>query len=96
MGVVESSIRGENGKKQRKQYEIDFVASKGNLKYYIQSAFSMATPEKIEQEQRSLRQIPDSFTKIIVVREDKSPRRDDNGFITIGIRQFLLNPDLLS
>lgn len=96
VGVVESSIRGENGKKQRKQYEIDFVASKGNLKYYIQSAFSMATPEKIEQEQRSLRQIPDSFTKIIVVREDKSPRRDDNGFITIGIRQFLLNPDLLS
>ena len=96
VGVVESYSLDENGKKKRKQYEIDFVASKGNLKYYIQSAFAMNTPEKIEQEQRSLRQIPDSFTKIIVVREDKSPRRDEHGFITTGIRQFLLNPDLLS
>ncbi|MCD8014033.1 MAG: hypothetical protein LUG99_12830 [Lachnospiraceae bacterium] len=55
----------------------------------------MDIPEKIEQETRTLRQIPDSFKKIIVVREDKKPRYDVNGFVTIGIRQSLMDEMIL-
>ncbi|MCD7715607.1 MAG: ATP-binding protein [Lachnospiraceae bacterium] len=95
VGVIECSDRSDTGKLQKKQYEIDFIAAKGNLKFYIQSAFRMDTPEKIEQETRSLRQIPDSFKKIIVVKEDKKPRYDEYGFVTIGIRQFLMDETIL-
>lgn len=96
VGVVEVYGRDEGtGKTIKKSYEVDFVATKGNQKYYIQSAFFMSTPEKTEQEEKSLRNIPDSFTKIIVVRDDKKPRRDENGFIIVGIRQFLLDGELL-
>lgn len=96
VGVVETFGRDNLGKTIRKQYEIDFIATKGNQRFYIQSAFSMSTPEKVIQEQTSLRQIPDSFKKIIIVREDKKPRRDEMGFVIVGIHQFLLNQDIMS
>ena len=95
VGIVEAVVKKEDGKKSKKQYEIDFVASKGNRKFYLQSAFAMDTPEKMAQEQNSLRQIPDSFQKIIVVRDDRKPRMDDHGFITVGIRQFLLDSSII-
>ena len=97
VGVVEIYGRDkETRKTTKKSYEVDFVATKGNQKYYIQSASSLASPEKKLQEEKSLRNIPDSFTKIIVVGGDKKPRRDENGFIMIGIKQFLLNEELMS
>lgn len=96
VGIVESYGRDTKGKTVKKQYEIDFIAAKGNQKFYIQSAFSMNTPEKVDQEHNSLRQIADSFQKIIVVREDKKPRRDEMGFVTVGICQFLLDQGILN
>jgi predicted AAA+ superfamily ATPase len=96
VGVVEVYGRNSTTHKTTKtSYEVDFIATKGNLKYYIQSAFAMSIPEKQEQEQRSLRSIPDSFTKIIVVRDDKKPRHDENGFVIVGVKQFLLDQVLL-
>lgn len=96
VGVVEVYGRNSTTHKTTKtSYEVDFIATKGNLKYYIQSAFAMSIPEKQEQEQRFLRSIPDSFTKIIVVRDDKKPRHDENGFVIVGVKQFLLDQVLL-
>jgi len=96
VGVVEIYGRDKQTKKTtKKSYEVDFVATKGNQKYYIQSAFSFASPEKQAQEEKSLRSIPDSFTKIIVVRDDKKPRRDENGFIVVGVKQFLLDEEIM-
>lgn len=96
VGVVEIYGRDKQTKKTtKKSYEIDFVATKGNQKYYVQSAFSLASPEKQAQEEKSLRNIPDSFTKIIVVRDDKKPRRDENGFIVAGVKQFLLDGEIM-
>ena len=95
VGVVDTFGKDAAGKTVKKSYEIDFVATKGNLKYYIQSAFSMDSPEKREQEERPLRNIPDSFTKFIIVRDDKRPKHDEMGFVTVGIRQFLTDPDIL-
>lgn len=63
VGLVEYYGKDKEGKSAKKQFEVDFVATKGSQKYYIQSAFSMSNPEKIEQEQRSLKSINDSFKK---------------------------------
>lgn len=95
VGLVEHYGKDENKKSTKKQLEVDFVATKGNKKYYIQSAFSMSSSEKIEQEQRSLKSINDSFKKIIVVRDNIKVRRDDYGIVTIGICNFLLDENSL-
>lgn len=95
IGVVEERTTDKNNKTIRRQYEVDFVANQGSKRYYIQSAFMMPTREKQEQESASLRHIDDSFKKIIVVKDDIMPKRDDSGIVTMGILDFLLNPDSL-
>lgn len=95
VGVVEYNTKDAAGKKIRKQLEVDFVVNKGYKRFYIQSALSIADPEKKEQEIASLIRIPDSFTKIVVVRDYLEPWQDDNGIIYIGIEQFLLDEDIL-
>ena len=79
-----------------KQIEIDFIANKGNNKIYIQSAFNMLTEDKINQEQRSLLKINDSFKKIIIVKDYIKRTRDENGIITMSIFDFLLDQDSLN
>lgn len=90
VGIVEYHTRDENGKKIRTQLEVDFVANKGSKRYYIQSALSIADDSKKEQETNSLRRIPDSFRKIVVVKDDIIPWHDDYGILYVGIEQFLL------
>ena len=95
VGMVEYNTKDADGKKIRKQLEVDFVVNKGDKRFYIQSALSIADPEKKEQEIASLKRIPDSFAKIVVVRDYLKPWQDENGFTYVGIEQFLLNEDLL-
>jgi len=95
VGVVEYNTKDADGKKIRKQLEVDFVVNKGDKRFYIQSALSIADPEKKEQEIASLKRIPDSFAKIVVVRDYLKPWQDENGITYVGIEQFLLNEELL-
>ena len=95
VGVVEYNTKDANGKKIRKQLEVDFVVNQGGKRFYVQSALSIADPEKKEQEIESLKSIPDSFSKIVVVRDYLKPWQDENGITYVGIEQFLLNEDLL-
>lgn len=95
VGVVEHYKNLQDGKKKKSQLEVDFVATRGSEKYYIQSAFALSSEEKIEKEQRSLLYIPDSFRKIIVVGDNIKVRRDENGIITIGLKNFLLDENSL-
>ena len=94
VGVVEFRERKEN-ELSYKQLEIDFIANKGNNKIYIQSAFSMPNEEKINQEERSLLKVNDSFKKIIIVKDYIKRTRNENGIITMSIFDFLLDPDSL-
>lgn len=75
---------------QRKQLEVDFVANKGDKRYYIQSAFALPDEQKREEELASLKKINDSFKKIIITRDDIAPYHDDNGVLIIGLMDFLL------
>lgn len=95
VGMVEYYETNAEGKRGKKQLEVDFVATRGSEKYYIQSAFALPTQNKIDQEQRSLLRIPDSFRKIIVVGDNIKVRRDENGIATIGLRNFLLDGNSL-
>jgi predicted AAA+ superfamily ATPase len=95
VGVVEYNTKDPDGKKIRKQLEVDFVVNKGDKRVYIQSALSVADPDKKAQETASLKRIPDSFTKIVVVRDYLKPARDKAGILYMGIEQFLLNEDVL-
>ena len=91
VGVVDVFDKDSNRKTILKNYEVDFIATQGSKKYYIQSAFNMNSEEKEKQEKKSLINIDDSFKKIIVVKENIMPRRDEYGITTIGIYDFLLN-----
>ena len=95
VGVVEIREKQPDGKMTRKQLEVDFVANSGSRRYYIQSAFSMSTPEKEAQEKRPFLRFNDSFKKIVLVRENIKVRRDENGIVTMGLLDFLLTPNSL-
>lgn len=90
VGVIEIKTTKEN-EYIYKQLEIDFIANKGNNKYYIQSALNMPSSEKIEQEERPLLKINDSFKKFIIVKDYIKRNRDENGIITMSIFDFLLD-----
>ncbi len=96
VGVVEQNLRDDQGKNIRKQLEVDFVVNCGDERYYIQSALSIADPEKKEQEIASLIRIPDSFKKIVVVKDYVKPWKDENGIQYIGVEDFLLDERLIS
>ena len=96
VGVVEYNTKDTSGKKIRKQLEVDFVVNKGSKRFYIQSALSISEPEKKDQEIASLKRIPDSFSKIVVVRDYLNPWQDENGITYMGIEQFLLDENILN
>lgn len=95
VGVVPVQLRKEDGSRERKQFEVDFVCNMGSRRYYIQSAYRMPDEEKMKQEEASLRNIDDSFKKIIIVGEDTPVLRNEAGITTIGIYDFLLNENSL-
>lgn len=95
VGVVELATRDNEGRKVRKQLEVDFVVNRGYDRYYIQSALSIADPEKKQQEIASLIRIPDSFKKMVVVQGYMKPWKDENGIQYVGIEQFLLDENIL-
>lgn len=95
VGIVETSAKNNEGKRVHKQLEVDFVVNQGSQRYYIQVAYDMTSEEKQAQEFNSLRNIPDSFKKIVIVNGTKKPWRNEEGFVIMGMKYFLLNEDSL-
>lgn len=89
VGIVEVREQ-KDGKSVPMQYEVDFIASKGMEKYYIQSAYRLDTEEKRRQEFYSLVKIDDSFRKFVVVGDDIAPYTDEHGITIMGLFHFLL------
>lgn len=95
VGIVEQRTVNNEGKWQRKQLEVDFVVNNGNQRCYIQSALALPDEEKRQQEMASLLRIKDSFQKVIVVKDNIRPWRDEHGILTVGLFDFLMHPDCL-
>lgn len=91
VGQVTQNTKNENGISERKQLEVDFVCNRGQDRIYIQSAYALLSEEKTEQELRSLKQIKDSFLKVVIVGGMQPTFRNDDGILILNIYDFLLN-----
>ena len=96
VGMVDVYAKDQEGKRIRKQLEVDFVVNQGSQRYYIQVAYDMTSEEKQTQELNSLRNISDSFKKIIIVNGTMKPWRNEEGFVIMGMKYFLLHADSLN
>ena len=95
VGIVEINQKNTEGKNVRKQLEVDFVTNLGSQRYYIQVAYDLSTEEKQKQEYNSLRHIADSFKKIIIIGGTAKPWRNEDGYVIMGMKYFLMNADSL-
>lgn len=95
VGVVHSNERNDNGSYSKTAREIDFIASKGGKKVYIQSVFALPDDAKTEQELRPFSLTGDSFPKIIVRKDIRKRWYDDSGVLNIGLTEFLLDDSVI-
>ncbi len=84
VGVIEIQ-ESVDGKRVKKQLEIDFIVNLGTRKIYIQSAYQMPTREKLCQEVRGLKRIKDFFRKIVVVGDPQPMYTDESGITHVGL-----------
>ncbi len=89
VGVVPAVESNKDGTRTRKQYEVDFIATSGSEKIYVQSAYRIYDDEKLKQESNSFLRIDDSFRKIMVEGDLYLPYVDKKGIEHIGIVDFL-------
>jgi uncharacterized protein len=94
VGVLEGR-KMIDGKSLYIQYEVDFIATNGMEKYYIQSAYALQNESKKEQEITSLKKIDNSFRKIVIVNDDIEMYTDENGIIYLGLFQFLMSDNII-
>lgn len=95
VGVVYGVQKNKAGNQVKVAREIDFVASKGSKKVYIQSAYALPDAEKEELENRPLKLVDDSFPKIIIRHDVRKRWYNDNGILNIGIIDFLLDDKII-
>ncbi len=92
VGDVSTYVKNEKGNVVRKHLEVDFVVNQGNRRYYIQSAVSIDTREKVAQESASLKNINDSFKKILIQQRDTEPWYTDDGILVLSLMDFMMKP----
>ncbi len=95
VGTVCSGEKDDSGKTRKVAREIDFIATSGGRKFYIQSAYALPSEEKTKAEKRAFALVGDSFPKIIVRSDVRKQWYDDNGVLNIGIIDFLLDKSVV-
>lgn len=95
VGQVTQFVTGEDGKRERRNLEVDFVCNEGYRRSYIQVAYRLPDEEKIEKELNSLRNIRDSFQKVVIVGNNYPMYQNEEGILFMSIYDFLLDEKLL-
>lgn len=95
VGNITIVENGKEGKPVKKHLEVDFICKKGSKRYYIQSAYILATEEKMNQEIRPFLKINDSFKKILVTSDTPKPFYNDDGILIMNVYDFLMDDDSL-
>ena len=75
--------------------EIDFIATSGSKRIYIQSAYAMPTDEKQKTELLPFSLTGDMFPKVVIRSDIPKSFYDETGILNIGITEFLLNESLI-
>ena len=96
VGVIDMVSGTKDGRRERRQLEIDFIVNNGRKKLYIQSAYRMPDAAKREQEIRGLRRIPDSFGKLVVVDGIQPYYTDEYGISYVSLMDFLMRPEIIA
>ena len=96
VGMIDVVSGTEDGRRERKQLEIDFIVNGGRKKLYIQSAYKLPDEAKREQETRGLRRIPDSFGKLVIVDGVQPFYTDEHGISYVSLMDFLLKPEIIA
>ncbi len=96
VGILELHAKNADGISQRRQVEVDFVCNRGQLRCYIQVAWSLPTPEKWEQELRGLSAIPDEFPKLLITQDNVASHTNPQGIRILNLYDFLLKPEMLA
>lgn len=91
VGTFDTVEKNKEGKSVRKTNEIDFFAQKNERKYYIQISTDISNSETRNREIRPFIKLNDQIQKILVVNRPYKAMMDEEGFITIGASEFLLN-----
>lgn len=86
---MKKNEKNSEGKYVRKQLEVDFVVNKNDERIYIQSVYSLSSLEKIKQEIKSLKNIKDSFRKVIIVNDNIKSYRNSDGIQILSLKEFL-------
>ena len=94
VGMVEIETR-KDGKREKRQHEVDFVVNLPGERVYIQSAYAMGTDGKRSQEMLPLHKTGDSFRKIVVTGDYQDLWKDESGVVHVGVIPFLLDKKLL-
>ena len=95
IGIVYSTEKNKNGQNVQVAREIDFIATRGGKKTYIQSAYALENEQKAITENRPFSLTGDSFPKIIVRHDIRKRWYDENGILNVSILDFLLDDSIL-
>ncbi len=93
VGVVEAFRTNEEGKRQRRRLEVDFVVNRHDERLYIQSAYAIPDEAKMKQEQDPLLHISDGFRKIIIAADRYSTGYNEDGILIVSLYDFLLGKE---
>ncbi len=91
VGKIQTQVRNEEGKAERKTIEVDFVATKpgGQVEYY-QVAWGVLNNEDVaKREYASLEQIKDNYPKYLLTMDYGSG--EQNGIKRLNVLEWLLN-----
>lgn len=91
VGIVGINVKNENGNFVSKQLETDFICNKLDERIYFQSAYSMESLDKQNQEKRSLLNIKDNFKKVIIVKDNFKKYITEEGIEVISLKEWLLS-----
>lgn len=94
VGIVYGQAKDSRGRSVQVAREIDFIATLGGKRVYIQSAYAMPDETKAEVESRPFALTGDSFPKIIVRHDIRKRWYDDAGILHISVIDFLLDQSL--
>lgn len=95
IGIVYSNEKNKSGQPVQVAREIDFIATRGGRKTYIQSAYALDNEEKTMTEKKPFGLTGDSFPKIIVRHDIRKRWYDDSGVLNIEIIDFLLDETIV-
>ena len=96
VGMIDVVSGTKDGRRERKQLEIDFIVNDGRKKLSIQSVYKLADGAKREQETRGLRRIPDSFGKLVIVDGIQPFYTDEHGISYVSLMDFLMKPEIIT